>query len=358
MRSDCPMKIALVAPSLAILGGQGVQADTLARLLEGEGYAIDFIPINPSFPRGLKWLRRVPFARTLLNEALYVWSLRRVRRCEVVHIFTASYWSFLLTAAPAILAARLCGKRMVLNYHSGEADDHLTRWGVWVHPWLRNGGALVVPSEYLRAIFARHGHPARVVPNALSLTSFAFRERRPLSPRLLSTRNLEPHYGVDDVIEAFALVRRRWPEATLEIAGTGSEEGRLHALARARCPQGVRFLGRVEPARVPALYERCDIYVNGSLIDNQPLSLLEAFAAGMPVVSTPTGDIAAMIESGESGLLVPARSPAAIAAAIERLLGDPDGAARMARRARERVETHAWPQVKQGWAQVYAGAAA
>ena len=358
MRSDCPMRIALVAPSLAILGGQGVQADTLANLLDGEGYAIDFIPINPGFPRGLKWLRRVPFARTVLNEALYIWSLRRVRQSDVVHIFTASYWSFLLTSAPAITAARLCGKRVVLNYHSGEADDHLTRWGVWVHPWLRTAGALVVPSEYLRQIFARHGHPARVVPNALSLTSFAFRERSPLRPRLLSTRNLEPHYGVDDVIKAFALLRRRWPEATIEVAGTGSEEGRLRALAQERCPQGVKFLGRVEPARVPALYSRCDIYVNCSLIDNQPLSLLEAFAAGMPVVSTPTGDISSMIVSGENGLLVPARSPAAIAAAIEKLLRDPEAAAQMARRARERVQAHAWPQIKQGWAQVYAGVTA
>jgi glycosyltransferase involved in cell wall biosynthesis len=65
-----------------------------------------------------------------------------------------------------------------------------------------------------------------------------------------------------------------------------------------------------------------------------------------------------MIVSGENGLLVPARSPAAIAAAIEKLLRDPEAAAQMARRARERVQAHAWPQIKQGWAQVYAGVTA
>jgi L-malate glycosyltransferase len=350
------LKVALVAPSLDILGGQGVQADTLARLLEGEGYVVAFIPINPRFPRGLGWVRRLPLFRTVVNQAIYALSLRRLAGCDVVHVFTASYWSFLLTAAPAIIAARLCGKRVVLNYHSGEADDHLARWGALVHPWLRACGQLVVPSEYLRGVFARHGHLARVVPNALSLTSFAFRERRLLRPRILSTRNLEAPYGVDDVIEAFALLQQRRPGATLEIAGSGSEEASLRALARERCGSGVTFLGRVEPAQVPRLYDRCDIYVNASRVDNQPLSLLEAFAAGLPVVSTPTGDIASMIESGKTGLLVPQHDPAAIARAIEALLDDPAGAARMAHGARERVEAHAWPQVRQGWAQVYAEA--
>jgi glycosyltransferase involved in cell wall biosynthesis len=354
MASPRKMKLALVAPSLAILGGQGVQADTLARLLSAEGYEVDFIPINPAFPRGLGWVRRVPYLRTVLNQALYGVSLGRLRECDLVHVFTASYWSFLLTAGPALAAAKLFGKHVVLNYHSGEADDHLSRYGALVHPWLRAAGALVVPSEYLRVVFAQHGHPARVVPNALSLSAFSFRERSPLRPRLLSTRNLENHYGVDDVIEAFAMLQRAFPEATLTVAGTGSQEARLRRLAADLCSTGITFLGRVEPEEVPALYARSDIYVNGSLIDNQPLSLLEAFAAGLPVVSTPTGDIVSMICSGETGLLVPQRNPAALASAITSLLTDPAGAARMARGARERVLAHSWPQVKQGWAQVYA----
>jgi glycosyltransferase involved in cell wall biosynthesis len=351
-------RIALVAPSLDILGGQGVQAHTLRQLLEREGYAVDFIPINPRFPRGAGCVRRVPYLRTIVNEALYAWSLRRLRGCDVVHVFAAAYWSFLLTVVPATAAARLFGKPLVLNYHSGEAGDHLARWGALVHPLLRAAGDLVVPSEYLRRVFARHGHRARVVPNALSFAGFTYRRRVPLRPRILSTRNLERHYGVGDVIEAFARVRRRRPDATLAVAGVGSEEPRLRALARERCPEGVTFLGRVDPGEIPALCDRCDVYVNASLVDNQPLSILEAFAAGLPVVSTPTGDISSMIESGETGLLVPERDPGALAAAIESLLDDPERAARMARRAHERVQAHAWREVRQGWLQVYAGARA
>jgi len=217
-------RIAFVAPTLEILGGQGVQASTLADALRKDGWPIDFIPINPVFPRGLRWLRRVPYARTLLNEALYAMRLSGLRRADVVHVFSASYWSFLLAPAPGVLAARCLGKRVVLNYHSGEADDHLARWGALVRPWLRLADEIVVPSEYLRAIFARHGYRARVIPNVVDLRHFRYRERGALEPRLASTRNLEPHYRVDNTLEAFTLLKARYPEATLTLAGSGSDE--------------------------------------------------------------------------------------------------------------------------------------
>ena len=351
------LRIALVAPSLDILGGQGVQAKTLAEQLAAEGYDVDFIPVNPGFPAGLRWLRRLRFLRTALNQALYLASLRRLRRCDVVHVFAASYWSFLLAAAPAIAAGRRLGKRVVLNYHSGEADDHLARWGRRVHPWLRAAHDIVVPSEYLREVFAKHGYRTRVVRNAVDLSRFRYRERSPLRPRLLSTRNLESHYCVSTTIEAFAVLKKRHPHATLTVAGSGSEERRLRSLARERCGSGVEFLGRVEPSGIPPLYESCDIYVNASVIDNQPLSLLEAFAAGLPVVSTPSGDIAAMVRGGEMGLLVPPRDPASIAGAVELLLDRPDRALRLAQRARQGVEAHSWPQVRNAWAAVYEGRA-
>src|SRR2546429_7565109 len=168
-------RIALIAASLEILGGQCVQARLLADKLQSEGYAVTFIPINPLFPRGLGWLRRYPYVRTVLNQALYLPSLLRLRGVDVVHVFSASYWSFLLAPVPAILAAHRFGKRIVLNYHSGEAEDHLARWGRLVHPWLRLADEVVVPSEYLKAVFARLGYRARSVPNIVDTGRFRYR---------------------------------------------------------------------------------------------------------------------------------------------------------------------------------------
>jgi len=349
------VRIALVAASLDILGGQGVQAQALARALVADGHEVVFVPVNPRFPRGLHSVRSAPYLRTILNEALYLPTLHRLRNVDVVHIFSASYWSFLLAPAPALLAARVLGKRVVLNYHSGEAEDHLARWGAAVHPWLRLADEIVVPSEYLCAVFARFGYRAHTIRNVVDTSHFRYRDRAVMRPRLVSTRNLEPYYRVDNTVEAFALVKGHYPEATLAIAGRGSEETRLRRLVASLAVDGVRFVGRVEPAAMPGLYDGADIFVNSSVVDNQPLSILEAFAAGLPVVSTGTGDIAAMVRHAETGLLVPSGDPAALAKAVMTLLEHPDRARRMAARARQDVGDHTWARVRDQWAAVYEG---
>ena len=247
----------MVVASLDIVGGHGVQAATLATHLRQEGYPVSFVPINPPFPRGLGWVRRCPYARTLLTQALYRPSLRRLAQSDVVHVFAASYWSFVLGPVPAILAARRLGKRVVLNYHSGEADDHLARWGRLVHPFLKMADAIVVPSRYLRGVFTRRGYITRVIPNVVDTGAFRYRDRVPLRPRLLSTRNLEPGYDVANTIRAMALLRGRYPEATLTVAGYGSQDKALRRLAASLGIEGaVRFAGRVEPAHMPGAGRR------------------------------------------------------------------------------------------------------
>ena len=211
---------------------------------------------------------------------------------------------------------------------------------------------------YLRAAFAHHGYRARVIPNVVDASRFRYRERSPLRPRLLSTRNLESYYRIDNTLEAFALVRARHREATLTIAGSGSEEPRLRRLAASLGSHGIRFVGRVEPAAMADLCEQADIFVNSSVVDNQPVSVLEAFAAGLPVVSTPTGDLAALVRDGDTGLIVPAGDPPAMAKAVVSLLDHPECAQRMARRAHGTVEAYSWPRVREQWAAVYSGATA
>src|SRR5256886_916518 len=160
-RTRAAMRIALVVASSDIVGGHSVQAQALARGLRDGGDEVVFVRIDPRFPRGLRWVRRWPYARTLLNQALYLPSLGRLRHADVVHIFSASYWSFLLTVVPAILASRRFSKRMVLNYHSGEAENHLARRGALGHPWLPPVDVFGGPAAYLRRALVGPGHRAR-----------------------------------------------------------------------------------------------------------------------------------------------------------------------------------------------------
>ncbi len=352
------MQIALVAASPHIVGGQSVQAQALAIGLCEAGYNVRLTPIDPRFPRQLACVRRWPYVRTVLNEAMYLPRLRALKDADVVHVFSASYYSFVLAVVPAIVAARRFHKPIVLHYHSGEADDHLAHWGPLVHPWLRLVDTIVVPSEYLREVFARHGYQAHVVPNVVDTSRFRYRPRPMIGPRLLSTRNLEPYYRVDNTIAAFARIQTRYRDATLTIVGDGSERDALHRLADSLRVTGVRFVGRVEPDGMPALLDGSDIFVNSSTLDNQPVSVLEAFAAGLPVVSTPTGDIAALVRDHETGLIVPPDDPAAMARAVTTFVNHPGLARRVARNARATVDAFTWTQVRDRWATVYAQACA
>jgi glycosyltransferase involved in cell wall biosynthesis len=345
--------IALVAPNLNVLGGMAIQARALADALSRDRYSLTFIPMNPRFPGPLQWLREYPYLRTVLNEALYLSRLHQLRRANVVHVFSASYWSFLLSPAPAIVAAKFLGKPVILHYHSGEASDHLAHWSRSVTPFLRLVDEIVVPSSYLERIFSSHGYRTRVIPNVIDTSRFQYRERVPLRPRLLSVRNLEQYYRVENTIVGFACLKARFPEATLTIAGHGSHEQELRMLVSRLGIDGVEFIGDVDPNVLPCIYDAADIFLNSSIVDNQPVSILEAFAAGLPVVSTPTGDIGAMLCGGEAGIVIDPENPSALADGVTRLLEEPALALEIIKRAREVVERYTWPRVHGQWSALY-----
>jgi len=240
----------------------------------------------------------------------------------------------------------------VLNYHSGEAPDHLRRSAL-ARRTLRSVDAVLVPSAFLVDVFAGFGIPARAIPNVIDVSRFRFRERRPLAPRLLSTRSFEPHYNVACTLRAFRRVQTRWPDATLTLAGTGSQDAALRTLARALGLRGVTFLGAVPPERMPGIYDAADIYVQTPDLDNMPLSLLEAYASGTPAVSTAVGGVPTMLTPGVEGLLAPRGDHEAVADAVLRLLSQPDLATTLARTARAACGAYTWAATRGQWVQAY-----
>lgn len=353
-----PIRVCLVAPSLEILGGQAVQAARLYRgLRQLRSVAVGFVPINPRLPGPLRLLQRVRYVRTVVTSLRYVWTLvTTLARYDIIHVFSASYLSFVLAPTPAVLVARWYGKRIILNYRSGEAEDHLRRWGRTAIPLMRLADALIVPSGYLVGVFARVGLRARAVANIVDLDQFRFRERRPLRPVFLSNRNFEAHYNVACVLRAFARIQRSHPDARLIVAGDGKQRGALLHLADELHLRNTEFVGRVPPARMPSLYETADVYLNAPDIDNMPGSILEAFASGLPVVTTDAGGIPYMVRHAETGLIVPRGDHEAMAAAALRLLNDPSLAERLISRALDECRHKYTAQaVVREWRSVYEG---
>ena len=354
------LRVAIVAPSLRILGGQAIQAERLITAWRGDADVEAWIvPVNPVPPRPFTAAVRVKYLRTVATEATYIPRLvREVARADLVHVFSASYTSFLLAPLPAMLIARALGRPVVLNYRSGEAPDHLRR-----SPIARAAiGAVinVVPSRFLAEVFEGFGIEATIIPNLIDLSRFRYRERDPLRPRILSTRNFDALYNLQCTIRAFRLVQDRWPGASLTLVGGGNadQEAELHRLVAELGARNVSWAGRVHPDAIAAFYADHDIYLQSPNIDNMPASVLEAFASGLPVVSTNAGGLPAMLTDGVHGLLTPPDDHRALADSVAQLLENPTRARAFAQAAQATCRACTWPVVREQWLAVYRAAAA
>jgi L-malate glycosyltransferase len=348
------MKVAIIAASLRYVGGQAVQADLLLRHWQGDAeIEAKLIPIDPVFPRGLRWIERIPGLRTIVREPLYLWEVwRGLEGSDVAHIFSAGYWSFLIAPAPAWWIARLRGKKSLIHYHSGEARDHLQRFRS-ARSVLGKVDAIVVPSRYLVDVFAEFGLQAEAVANVVDLTQFSFRERRPLRPHLVCTRGFSPYYCVDVVVRAFAELIKTFPDARLDLVGGGPLEAEIRALVAELKLTGVNFTGVASREEIGKYYDAADIFINASRLDNMPVSVMEAFAAGTPVVTTSPECMPYLVEHEKTGLLSPVGDPAALAANVVRLLRESELAASLAKNAYEESRKYEWGLVRQQWIDVY-----
>ncbi len=349
------LRVLIVAPSFDILGGQSVQAARLAERLRDEpSLRVGFLPINPRLPGPLGSLQRIKYVRTIVTSIAYVASLLlRVYKYDVIHVFSASYLSFVIAPTPAILIGKLYRRKVLLNYHSGEADDHLRRWRRSAIPTIKLADVIIVPSEYLVRVFKQFGLTARAIYNLVDTARLHFRERIPLRPIFLSNRNLEVHYGVDRVLRAFAIIQAKFPEATLEIVGDGSQRRTLEMLAKDLNLRNTTFRGQVDPTSIAGVYDAADIYLNGSEIDNQPLSLLEAFACGLPIVTTDAGGIPDIVSDRKTGMVVPRGDYAQLAERAIEVLNNPLLASQMIQNGRQECLKYSWDAVRSAWLETY-----
>ena len=299
------------------------QTQQLAELLTAAGATVATVQVNA--PYRPIWVARAPVLRSAFRLVPYLADLwHAAGRVDIFHIMANSGWSWHLFAAPAVWVAHLRRVPVVVNYRGGEAAEFLQRAGFLVRFTMRQTRALVVPSGFLQGIFAQFGMPAAILPNIVDLSRFYPRAPvRTGSPHLLVARNLEPLYDNLTAIRAFQTIRASLPQARLSIAGSGPDEQFLRQRVQdLGLIDAVQFTGRLERDAMAALYRSADIMLNPSLADNMPNSVLEAWASGVPVVSTNVGGIPYLARDGVTASLVPPADPAVMARACLALLSD------------------------------------
>jgi glycosyltransferase involved in cell wall biosynthesis len=292
--------------------------------------------------------RLVPYLR-------HLW--RCAGRADLFHVMANSGWAWHLCAAPAVWIARLRGVPVVVNYRGGEAEQFLRRQVAWVRPTLRRAFAIVVPSGFLQDVFGQFEIAAEIVPNIVDLSRFHPGPPRAASHNIIVTRNLEDIYDIPTALRAFAVIRSAYPDATLTVAGSGPRLDALQQLAQTLgVADGVRFTGRIDNEHITELYRNADLMLNPSTADNMPISLLEAMASAVPIVTTNVGGIPHLVTDARNALLVAPGDPSAMAAAAIRVFAEEGLARRLVEAGAESAAGYTWAQVRPRLFGVYARA--
>ncbi len=347
-------KVVLVSEYPPPGAGMPVQAQQLLLRLQQQGYPIIPVKTNPQFNRYFSWLENIKIVRGFCKWILFIIQCRHFIKIDVVHIFSASGLNYFIFTIPAIGIGRILGKNIINNYHGGAAKKYYEKYPV-VYAWsIRNSNAVIVPSAYLANTFHEFDVKTRIIPNIANVERFKFKKREKFRPIILSARNLAPIYNIDCVIETFRIVYRNHPDAVLYIAGDGPERKRLQELVKGiGLQKSIHFLGNIANHEMPALYEKCDIFLNTPNVDNMPGSILEAYASGLPVVSTNAGGIPFVVTDGKDGLLANIGDSKLLAEHIMNIVSNPEIGKILTGNAMQRLEAWNPDHVVKEWIAEY-----
>jgi glycosyltransferase involved in cell wall biosynthesis len=309
-----------------------------------ERFAIRVVDSSPSAAdvTGTSRLRLGRVVDALRIVGRVVLELARLRP-SIVHVNTSYFWAFLRDGF-AIRLARLAGARTVLHLRGGDfpewANGAAAPWRAWIGATLRKCDVVIALTAHTQRWLEAELGPERVryLPNFVRLDAIGAppdRRGRTGPVSVLFVGWLIEAKGVRELLAAAcALADARFTlVGPAEPTFTASIRDGLGALG-----ERVRVLPPQPREAILRLYREADVFVLPTWREGFPNVVIEAMATGLPVVATPVGAIAEVIEDGRSGLLVPARDAKALEAALRRLIDDPTLRAALGARARERVE--------------------
>jgi glycosyltransferase involved in cell wall biosynthesis len=248
---------------------------------------------------------------------------------------------------------RMLGKPYVLVLRGGNLPSYMQRQPERVARLLQSARAVAAPSGYLIEKLADCRGDIRLIPNAVETGDYLFRHRTRPAPRLVWLRSFHKLYNPAMAVEVLSRVAGEFPETTLLMVGPdkgdGTFEETVAAARRLGVEDRVEFQGTVAKKDVARWISRGDIFLNTTNVDNTPVSVVEAMACGMCIVSTDVGGVPYLLEHERDALLVPPRDPDAMAGAVRRVLTEPDLAGRLSANARLKAATFDWSAVLGEW---------
>ena len=248
---------------------------------------------------------------------------------------------------------RHLGKPYLLTLHGGNLPAFAQRWPGRVRRLLRGAFAVTTPSHYLMDAMKSYRTDLSLLPNAIELDKYAFRCRGRIRPSLVWLRAFHKIYNPSLVPHVMACLRCEFPDLHLTMVGPDTQDGTLQLTVKLAddlsVSQHLRMLGPIPKANVPECLAEADIFLNTADIDNAPVTIVEAMACGLCIISTSVGGIPYLLRDGHDALLVPPNDPEAMAAAVRRILKEPGLAKILSRNARRKAEEFSWSNILPQW---------
>jgi phosphatidyl-myo-inositol alpha-mannosyltransferase len=376
------VRIAIVCPyDWTAHGGVRAHVAQLALQLQGRhevrivapasaplpGDPVDSLVIPVGRPRAVPFNRSV--ARIAPSPQAYRWTARALRDAEpdVIHVHEPEVPAVSLAAA--LPAGKPGTPPIVGTYHAWSDRDRAYRA---VAPFARRlARRLAVRIAVSKAAQRYHADALRlplgafrVVPNGVDAAQFAVAEplpelRDPERPLLLFVGRLERRKGLETLIRAYLRLRAFRPEVRLCVIGDGPERARCEALIPASIRPDVMFVGAVDEADKARYFRSADVYVAPNLGgESFGIILLEAMAAGLPVVASDIPGFRTVLRDGVEGRLVPPGDGFGLADALGTLLDNPRLQEAMATEGLARAQEYAWPRVAERISEIYEEVAA
>ncbi|WP_417558575.1 glycosyltransferase family 4 protein [Mesoflavibacter zeaxanthinifaciens] len=321
---------------LAVHGKNPTAIDELPIRLEAEGYEI----ITASSKQN-KILRLLDMAFATVQNR---------NRVNLVLIDTYSTQNFYY----AVIMAALC-RFFKLPYmpilHGGNLPSRLKKNKRLSKALFGKALMNIAPSKFMMGQFQNAGFQnITYIPNTLKIENYPFHLRASITPKLLWVRSFSELYNPLLALEIVEMLKRKGMDVSLCMVGP-DKDGSLKRCKKiaAELQLPITFTGMLEKKEWIALSKDFDIFINTTNFDNMPLSVMEAMALGMPVVSTNVGGLPFLIENNVNGLLVPPNNPEAFVNVIEAICSNDVKARELAKNARLRTEEFDWEKVKQRW---------
>jgi phosphatidylinositol alpha-mannosyltransferase len=353
------MRIGLVCPyQWDVPGGVQYHVRDLAETLRGMGHHVEVLtPAEREESLTDEWITfagrtvPIPYNGSMASVQFGPVSAARVRRWlrdgrfDVVHVHEPA------PPSVGLLVCMIAKGPIVATFHAATTRSKwLAAWGPVVRPWLERISGRIAVSDFARRVQVEHlGSDAVIIPNGVHVDAFAHGPSLPGyrrgedGPTIgFLGRYTEPRKGLPVLLEAMRTVVRRQPGARLLIAGRGDEE-EVRQLIGEDLRAHVVLLGELSEADKAAFLRSVDVYCAPNLLgESFGVILIEALAAGAPIVASDLESFARVLEDGEAGVLVPRGDAAALATAIGDLLADPARRAQLSARGQEVAAAYDW----------------